>query len=158
MPLSNILKSAAGICPFCHQKAGILSREHSQCRRTHDAGFQEMTALAAKAAQDHTFNEKTLRLTLAGIARDSYGDGNTVNQALEEGWKQGVAHAMADGILTQGEETKLREFRDRLMLADSGADQKATEQLNRAAADRLVFDARLAAIAVDDPRHTPERT
>ena len=29
MPLSNLLKSAAGTCPFCNQKAGILSREHS---------------------------------------------------------------------------------------------------------------------------------
>ena len=28
MPLSNLLKSAAGTCPFCHQRAGILSREH----------------------------------------------------------------------------------------------------------------------------------
>ena len=24
MPLSNLLKSAAGTCPFCRQKAGIL--------------------------------------------------------------------------------------------------------------------------------------
>ena len=35
MPLSNLLKSAADTCPFCHQKAGILSREHPECRRTH---------------------------------------------------------------------------------------------------------------------------
>ena len=28
---------------------------------------------------------------------------------------------MADGILTQAEESKLREFRDRLALPDSGA-------------------------------------
>ena len=69
MPLSNILKSAAGTCPLCHQKAGILSCEHSQCRRTHDAGFQEMGNVAAEAARDHSFNEKGLRLTLAEIAR-----------------------------------------------------------------------------------------
>ena len=29
MPLSNLLKSGAGTCPFCHQKPGILSREHT---------------------------------------------------------------------------------------------------------------------------------
>ena len=46
MPLSNLLKSAAGTCPFCHQKAGILSREHSQCRRTYQAGWNEMVRLA----------------------------------------------------------------------------------------------------------------
>ena len=42
MTLSNLLKSAAGTCPFCHQKAGILSRKHAQCRRTHQAGWDEM--------------------------------------------------------------------------------------------------------------------
>ena len=151
MPLSNLLKSAVGTCPFCNQKAGILSREHSQCRRAYDAGFQEMVTLAADAARDHSFDEKTLRLTLAEIARKSYGDGTTVNQALEAGWKQGVAHSMADGIMTQTEETRLREFRDRLALADSGADRKASQQLERASTDRLTLDARLAALAVDDP-------
>ena len=34
MPLYNLLKSAAGTCTFCHQKAGILSREHPECRQT----------------------------------------------------------------------------------------------------------------------------
>ena len=46
MPLSNLLKSAAGTCRFCNQKAGILSREHQGCRRTHQAGWYEMVRLA----------------------------------------------------------------------------------------------------------------
>ena len=50
MPLSSLLKSAAGTCPFCHQKAGILSREHPECRRAHQAGWHEMVQLAAQAA------------------------------------------------------------------------------------------------------------
>ena len=90
MRMSNILKSASGTCPFCHQKADIISREHSQCRRAHDAGFQEMVNLAAEAARDHSLNEKDLRLTLTEIAQRSYGYNATVNEALEEGWKQGV--------------------------------------------------------------------
>ena len=60
-----------------------------------------MVNQAADAARTHSFDEKSLRLTLAEIAHRSYGDRNTVNQALEEGWKQGVAHSMADGIMTQ---------------------------------------------------------
>ena len=47
MPLTNLLKSAAGTCPFCHQKAGILSLEHPECRRTFQAGWNEMVHLAA---------------------------------------------------------------------------------------------------------------
>ena len=46
MHLSNLLKSAAGTCPFCNQKASILSREHPQCRRTFQAGWNEMVRLA----------------------------------------------------------------------------------------------------------------
>ena len=49
MALSNLLKSAAGTCPFWHQKAGILRCEHSECRRTHQASWQEMVQLAAQA-------------------------------------------------------------------------------------------------------------
>ena len=44
---------------------------------------------------------------------------------MEEGWKQGISHAMADGIVTQSEESRLREFRDRLALDAGAADPKA---------------------------------
>ena len=51
MPLSSLLKSAAGTCPFCNQKAGIISpRTPRECRRAHQAGWQEMVQLAAQAA------------------------------------------------------------------------------------------------------------
>ena len=118
-----------------------------------------MVALAAEAVRTHRFDEKTLRLSLAEIARRSHGDGDTVNQALEEGWKLGVAHSMADNVLTQQEETLLRKFRDRLALDSANIDRKAEEQLERASTDRLTLDARLAAIAVDDPdAHLDELT
>ena len=83
---------AAGTCPFCNQKAGIFSREHPECRRTYQAGWNGTVRLAADAAASNTFDEKTLRLSLAEIARRSFGDGATDNQALEEGWKQRIGH------------------------------------------------------------------
>ena len=85
-----------------------------------------MVELAAHAARSHAFDEKTLRHSLTDIANRSYGNAATVNQALEQGWKLGVGHAMADGVITQNEEIQLRQFRDRLALADSSADTKAT--------------------------------
>ena len=72
MSLSNLLKSAADTCPFCHQKAGILSREHPECRRTHQAGWNEMVRLAGGAARSHEFNPNSLQVSLAEIARPSY--------------------------------------------------------------------------------------
>ena len=109
MPISNILKSAAGTCPFCHQKAGILTRQHPECQRTFQAGWNKMVAIA-ETARIHVFDEKTLRLTLAETAGRSYGDGATVNKTLEEGWKQGMAHAIADGIISPHEEDRLKKF------------------------------------------------
>ena len=41
MPLSDLLKSA-GTCPFCRQKADIISCEHP-----HQAEWNEMVNLAA---------------------------------------------------------------------------------------------------------------
>ena len=49
-----------------------------------------------------------------------------------------MAHALADGILTQAEETLLREFRDRFALAN--ADRTTTAQLARAHRDRLMIN------------------
>ena len=59
----------------------------------------ETVDAAADTAKTKRFDEKTLRLTLPRIDRNSYGDGATVNQALEEDWKIGADHAMADGII-----------------------------------------------------------
>ena len=56
---------------------------------------------------------------------------------------------MADGILTQDEESRLRDFRDQFALNDQWdkTSQDAGEQLDRASRDRLMLDARLAALA-----------
>ena len=108
-----------------------------------------MHRIAAEVARIHTFDEKTLRLSLAEIARRSYGDGSTVNQALEEGSKHSVSHAMADGIMIQAEESRLSQFFDRLALADFGTDPDAEAQLERESTDPLTLDARLAAVAVE---------
>ena len=157
MPLSNLLKSAARTCPFCHQKAGILSREHPDCRRAHQAGWKEMVELAADAAKSHEFNPNSLRVSLAEIARRSYGDGSTFNQALEEGWRRAVRKAAQDGSITHEEEFRLRRFRDRLGLNGSGAQATATAQLNLTSRQRLTGLTQAATATVEDGEHLLER-
>ena len=137
MPLSTILKSAAGTCPFCNRKAGIMSREHPQCRRTFQAGWNEMVGLAADAARSHEFHANSLQVSLAEITRRSYGDANTVTRALEEGWRRAVRHAASDGSITHEEEFRLRRFRDRLGLNRSSHHASATTQLNLKSRRRL---------------------
>ena len=150
MALSNLLKSAADTCPFCHQKAGILSREHPECRRTYQAGWDEMVRLAGGAARSHEFHPNSLQASLAEIARRSYGDASTVAQALEEGWRRAVRHAAADGSITHEEEFRLRRFRDRLGLNRSSAHASATEQLNLTSRRRLTGLTQAAAATVED--------
>ena len=151
MPLSNLLKSAAGTCPFCNQKAGILSREHQGCRRTHqEAGWNEMVRLASGAARSHEFNPNSIQVSLAEIAKRSFGNGSTVARALEEGWRRAVRNAAADGSITHEEKFRLRRFRDRLGLNRSSAHTQATAQLNRTSRQRLTGLTQAAATTVED--------
>ena len=57
---------------------------------------------------------------------------------------------MSDGILTRQEEERLRTFRDNLALENSSSDSKTLATLDRASSDRLIMEARLAAISVHD--------
>ena len=157
MPLSNLLKSAAGTCPFCRQKAGILSREHPDCRRTFQAGWNEMVRLAGDAVRSHEFHANSLQVSLAEIARGSFGDGSTVNHALEEGWRRAVRCAAADGNITHEEEFRLRRFRDRLGLNRSSAHAQATAQLNLTSRQRLLSLTQAATTTVEDGDRLLER-
>ena len=149
MPLSCPLKSAVGTCPLCHEKAGILIREHSQCRRTFKAGWNEMVHLAAEAAKSHEFDANSLRVSLTVIARRSYGDASTVGRALEEGWRRAVRQAKADRSITHDEEIRLRRFRERLGLNNSSSHIQATAELNRIPRKRLLSLTEDAAATVE---------
>ena len=101
MPFAQILQSIKGQCRYCHQQAGLVQRDHPECLRTHQAGWQEMVQLAAQAASAQTFNEAALRQTLQAIAQRSRATGDDIDRALEEGFRQGVAQAIADRIITR---------------------------------------------------------
>ena len=150
MALSSLLKSVAGTCPFCNQKAGILSREHPDCRRTFQAGWNEMVGLATDAARSHEFHANSLQVSLADITRRSYGDANTVTRALEEGWRRAVRCGASDGSITHEEEFRLRRFRDWLGLNRSSAHAQATAQLNLTSRQRLTGLTQAATTTVED--------
>ena len=130
MPFTKIMDSLANTCRYCGQKAGAFQQDHQECRETHHAGWQEMVPLVTRAATDHSFNEAALRQTIQAITQRSRATGEDIGRALEEGFAQGVAQAMADGILARDEEERLRAFRDRLALENSAADQGALAELD----------------------------
>ena len=45
MPITQFLHALTATCPFCNQQGGILFREHLQCRRAYQAGWNEMVRL-----------------------------------------------------------------------------------------------------------------
>ena len=116
----------------------------------YQAGWNEMVRLAADAARSHEFNPNSLRVSLAEIAKRSFGDGTTVARALEEGWRRAVRHAAADGSITHEEEFRLRRFRDRLGLNQSSAHAQATTQLNLISRRRLTGLTQAATTTVED--------
>ena len=138
-----------GACRYCGQNAGFLRKQHGECRDRHRAGIEEMVDLVAQSAGAATFNEAALRQTLNAIAARAHAGGDDVNAALATGWTRGISHAMADGIMTRDEETRLREFRDRMALEGNSETAQGEATLDRAATDRLTLDARLAALATD---------
>ena len=150
MSWENLIRFAAGTCRYCQQKAGILSRDHPECDHAHQSGWNKMVSLAAEAATTHSFNEAALRQSLTAIAQRSHATDEDIERALEEGWKQGVSHAMSDGIISRKEEERLRAFRDHLTLEDNAADADAFRDLDQASGQRLMLEARLAAISVQD--------
>ena len=150
MPLAQFLQAIRSQCRYCSQQAGIFHRNHQECQETHQSGWQEMVSLVAQAATDHSFNEAVLRQSLSAIANRSRATGEDIERALEEGFAQGVAQAMADGIITRDEEERLRAFRDRFALEIGAVDLSPLAELYRAGADQVTAEARLAAISVQD--------
>ena len=122
----------------------------TKCRRTYQAGWNEMFRLASGAARSHEFHPNSLQVSLAEIARRSCGNGSTVARALEEGWRRALRCAAADGSITHEEEFRLRRFRDRLGLNRSSAHTQATAQLNRTSRQKLTGLTQAAAATVED--------
>ena len=110
-----------------------------------ESGWDEMVSMAAKAAEATTFNQRELRLELMTIAQRSFYDGDGINAAIAEGWHRAVRSSLADGILTQDEEARLREFREQFAVA---VPEDADAALEVGARDRVMLDARLTAVSV----------
>lgn len=146
-----------GNCQYCGQKAGFLRRSHKDCDATHRAGRQRMVTLVAQAAGRSNFSEAALLDDLAAIAANSYIDDGGIRAAIAEGWHQAVKEGLADGILTQDEETRLRAFREQFATEEENKAGKAVSaELDRASRDRLMLDARLAALATTGGGHLEE--
>ena len=141
-----------GDCTYCGKAAGFLRRKHGACASAHEQGLARMRSVAAEAAAAADFNKDALRERLAAIAAGCWASDTDVNTAIAAGWTRSVKESLADGVLTREEETRLRDFRDRMAIAASAETAASAAQLERAARDRLTQSARRAALAVGEER------
>ena len=135
-----------------------MRRKHRECDAAYQSGRQRMVELAAEAAGRPDFSETALREELAAIAAGSYINDDGIRAAVAAGWRNAVKEGLADGILTQAEESRLRDFHERFAIAaGDGSVREAAAELESAARERLMLDARLAAIApAGDNNHLSE--
>lgn len=138
-----------GDCKHCGKSAGFLRSKHGECDEAYKSGWRQMVDRARQAASATEFSEAALHAELAAIAERSYAADDEVHSAIVQGWREEVRASLSDGILTREEEDRLRDFRDRLAL-DDAPDSAVLAQLDRAARDRLMLSARMAALAVGD--------
>ena len=137
-----------GNCKHCGGKAGFLRRKHQECDAAYQTGRQQMVALVIEAAGRPDFSEPALLGELSAIAGGSFMDEDGIRAALAEGWRQSVKESLADGILTQDEEVRLRDFREQLAITEQEKPARAGGgELRRAARDRLSQEAQEAALA-----------
>ena len=137
-----------GDCRYCAEKAGFLRKEHGECKEVHQSGWNEMVSVAMAEAESPTFSQSQVRLRMLEIAKRSFHDGEGINAAIAEGWRRSVKASLSDGILTYEEESRLRDFREQFAIDEDISE--GMEVLETAARDRVMLDARLAALATDD--------
>ena len=80
------------------------------------------------------------------IAADAFMGEEDIRAAIAEGWRTAVRESLADGIVTQEEEVRLRAFRDRLALGEAET-KRAGQRLDQAVRTRLAAEAQQAAVA-----------
>lgn len=139
-----------GTCNLCGNNAGFLRSRHKECETTHRNGLTEMTRLAKDTASEPDFVEDELRSGLNAVASRSFAGEPEIHASIAEGWKQAVEVALANGIPSQDEESRLRSFYDRLVATKNSDTAAMVARLDKASRDRLAFAARHTALADSD--------
>ena len=140
-------------CRYCGHPAGWLRRQHRDCRSVYQDGRHRMITLVEQAAGQSNFSEAKLRNDLSAIAQSAYIPDDSIPAIIAAGWRRAIKASLADGILTQDEEARLRAFRDQFarQLEQTDDSKDAAAQLRRGVRKRLLEQARQAALDTADP-------
>lgn len=130
-----------GDCKHCGEKAGFLRSVHSECAERYAAGRRAMVGRATEAAMGRA-PLSNLPQELAAIAAANFVPQEQVYATLSEGLDAAVDLFFEDGLLTQQEEQRLRDFMGHFSLNQgAGADTRA--RLTQGAVLREVCEGKL---------------
>lgn len=107
-----------GDCIYCGKPAGMLKKQHSECRERHDKAAEAIPQLFAKFLQS-TLEASRFREKLNQIAETSYIGENELHELSVEGFSKLVSLALDDHVLTNEEERRVELLRREFSFGDN---------------------------------------
>lgn len=141
-----------GRCRFCGDDAGLLRREHRECRSAHAQGRKRVVRLVQQA--DWSEQEVgRLRQEIRQIAGRSYIPAGDLRTLVVEGWAEAVEQALDDHLVTLQEEDRLLRLQEAFNLSDQELDREgALTRLNQGRVLRGLMEGQLPKVKVDGGR------
>ena len=111
-----------GNCLYCGDPAGFLKNAHKECRQRYERGKSEIVSLVGKVGSEGG-DLKNLESSIEQVATSSHIDRATMNSLVASGWEKAVDVAFNDGILTEEEESALKELKQYFSLSKQELDR-----------------------------------
>jgi hypothetical protein len=97
-----------GACRFCGQPAGFLRSEHAECRGKHTLAQERIPAFFVKSLES-ALPATRFRELADEVARASFVRSTEMNELVGMGLSAMVDRALADQVLSDAEEARIRE-------------------------------------------------
>lgn len=111
-----------GTCRLCGKDAGIMRKEHKECRKKHDTAIQSLPEYMAE--QLFSTDVSTLANRVNENARVAYIPEPELHKIYIRGWERSVERAFEDGILSKDEEDKIKRLANHLSLNQDELNQR----------------------------------
>ena len=130
-----------GTCIYCGNPVGFLRRRHRECREHHDLAATRIPEFFVKAL-DSSISVSRFRDLAGEVARSHYVKHDEFRTLAVVGLDQVVNIILADGILTEAEDNRVRELAHAFGLGlddigEAGRKLKKAEILRDLSAGRL---------------------
>ena len=139
-------KRSAKPCVYCMQPVLTGLDSHAECYNLHLRRKESIVRLVDYAIREGT-NLDILKADIDRCAAEGYIDSGSVRTCIAIGFERGVDTAIADGILTEDEETRLWEIKNYFGLTQDEVD--ANQKLAMVSKAAIIRDLRNGVVPSD---------